>query len=495
MPNPESTQQTEILQEKTIEQETDNLRFKRIKSLIGKVALSLTLVTGAGIGAVAEEVVNPQPAEATEFVNDYPNLNASPYNPSAYEWWVDENGNGHPDVNNELISPRNYYYRNCTDGAAYWTAKYTGVNVTGWGNAVNWDNAATAYTVKPGNSNSIEPGDIAQSDDDGYYGHVGFVANVAKDASGNITAVNVAELNKVGTGEYSYSTYTSKNASGKFTRGGTKDWDHFIDVNGAGKGLNGDVLGGGNNGGSGGNGNGGGSNGIDTIGVYNPNIATFDLRNSNTTGIHDVTLAYGNIGAVALTGDWNGDGIDTIGVYNPSLATFDLRNSNTTGNHDITLAYGNIGAKPLVGDWNGDGIDTIGVYNPTLGTFDLRNSNTTGNHDITLAYGNIGAIPLVGDWNGDGIDTIGVYNPSLATFDLRNSNTTGIHDITLAYGNIGAIPVVGDWNGDGIDTIGVYNPTLGTFDLRNSNTTGNHDITLAYGNIGAKPIIGDWNGQ
>ncbi|MDG4596620.1 MAG: CARDB domain-containing protein, partial [Candidatus Contendobacter sp.] len=67
----------------------------------------------------------------------------------------------------------------------------------------------------------------------------------------------------------------------------------------------------------------------------------------------------------------------TIGLYNPATSAFYLRNSNTTGIADLTFGYGPPGAGwlPLAGDWNGDGVVTIGLYNPATSVFYLRNSN------------------------------------------------------------------------------------------------------------------------
>jgi hypothetical protein len=193
----------------------------------------------------------------------------------------------------------------------------------------------------------------------------------------------------------------------------------------------------------------------------------------------------------------------TAGLYNPAGGGFFLRNSNSTGVADISFAYGPAGAGwlPLVGDWNGDSTTTVGLYNPSAGSFFLRNSNSSGVADISFAYGPGGAgwLPLVGDWNGDGVDTIGLYNPSAGTFFLRNSNSSGVADLSFAYGPAGAgwLPLVGDWNGDGTTTVGLYNPAAGGFFLRNSNTTGVADIVFSYGPAGAgwRPLVGDWNGQ
>lgn len=220
--------------------------FSRARQFIGRGALTLSLAV-AGIGASAIE--RPDIAHAAvEFVNDYPNQGAMPYNTANFDWWVDENGDGQANVtpnnavdNDETMSSRGYNYRNCTDGAAYWAMKYTGVNVGGWGNAKDWAESASSHVISPGNSNDIEPGDIAQSADGGF-GHVGFVTQVNKNSQGNVTSIKVAELNKLGTGEYTHDTYTTKNAAGNFVRPGAGDWDHFIDLNGSDKGLNGESL-------------------------------------------------------------------------------------------------------------------------------------------------------------------------------------------------------------------------------------------------------------
>jgi hypothetical protein len=228
------------------------------------------------------------------------------------------------------------------------------------------------------------------------------------------------------------------------------------------------------------------------IGAYESKVGDiFYLRNSNTPGFPDITVAYGAAGDVPVVGDWNGDNSDTIGIFRQGA--FYLRNANTPGSPNIALFYGSPGDIPVVGDWNGDGIDTIGIFRPSHGTFYLRNQNTPGSPDLAVAYGSPGDIPVVGDWNNDGIDTIGIFRPSHGTFYLRNTNTGGFPDITVAYGSPTDIPVVGDWNGDGTDTIGIYRPSHGAFYLRNTNTGGAPNISLSYGSPGDIPKTGDWN--
>lgn len=209
-----------------------------LKNKIGRITASSLMVVSSALAIfTADEARDPTPAYAETvsalngFVNNYPYLHAVVRNASTYDWWIDENRNG---VYNsgESHSPLNYYYRNCTDGAAFWAQSYLGVNVSGWGNAKNWnETAASRYMVKPGNANSVEPGDIAQSDD-GTYGHVGFVTEVIKNDQGEVTKIKVAELNKDGKGNFTHDPYSTKNSLGKFIRSTGRDWDHFIDLNG-----------------------------------------------------------------------------------------------------------------------------------------------------------------------------------------------------------------------------------------------------------------------
>ncbi|WP_143229881.1 hypothetical protein [Actinophytocola xanthii] len=228
--------------------------------------------------------------------------------------------------------------------------------------------------------------------------------------------------------------------------------------------------------------------GVDTPGVFRPGSPnTYYLRNSNSSGVADITVSFGGGGSVfPIVGDWDGDGDDTIGlVAFGSPNRYFLRNSNTSGVADITVTYGSYG-YPLIGDWDGDGDDTIGlVAFGSPNTYYLRNSNTSGAANITLNYGGEG-FPIAGDWDADGDDTVG-----LVRFDangvvdnrwfLRNTNSSGIADVTFDYGR-GGLEVIGDWDNTGDDNPGlVYPGQPNWWDLRNSNTTGPADTSFTYG--------------
>jgi surface antigen len=238
--------------------------IRKAKRILGRHALVLTLATtSAATINVGEAAIIPTSAEAATFLQDYPNpdaqcefgagIGASCTNPNdsndKYDWYIDEDGNGVYTSSDELWSSRGYGYRNCTDGVAWWVShNLPGYSVPSyWNNANSWDNNAPSNEVLPGNTNSIEPGDIAQSDD-GSFGHVGFVVSVSKNTNGSVTSIKTAEMNKLGDGNYTgpdVNIYSSKNTSNKFIRSGSWDWDHFIDVNGLGKGLNNESLSGG----------------------------------------------------------------------------------------------------------------------------------------------------------------------------------------------------------------------------------------------------------
>ncbi len=220
----------------------------RGRQLVGRAALIIGLAMGPGvIGGIGESIIDAHPAGATTtFANDYPDGDAADCSAQfgAYSWCKDTSGDGHYQTS-EQYSSRLYGYRNCTDGVAYWIKKYTGVTLpSNLGNATSWDtNAPSSYSLYDGTTNNIEPGDIAQGDlGAGGLGHVGMVISVTKDSTGAVTSFQAAELNAAGTGYESEPTYSARNADGKFARG-AYEWDHFIDVNGANKGLNNEAWG------------------------------------------------------------------------------------------------------------------------------------------------------------------------------------------------------------------------------------------------------------
>ncbi len=237
----------------------------------------------------------------------------------------------------------------------------------------------------------------------------------------------------------------------------------------------------------------------DTIGVYNPAVNQFRLRNSNTAGGVDQTANFGQPGDIPVVGDWNGDGIKDPGVFRPSTGQFIIKKLTITLPFGVTpiltITFGQNGDLPVAGDWNNDGVESVGVFRPSAGQFFLTDDNVANpNVDHSPIFGVAGDLPVAGDFNSDGRDTVGVFRPSAATFFLTNQDVLNpTIDITSVFGVAEDLPVTADYDGDGKDTIGVWRPSVATFFLSNNNTA--VDLTIAFGQNGDFPVMGDWDGK
>jgi glucose/arabinose dehydrogenase len=233
----------------------------------------------------------------------------------------------------------------------------------------------------------------------------------------------------------------------------------------------------------------------DTVGVQDPVTGVWTLRDENT---NTKTIVYGNPGDVAFSGDWNCDGVDTPGLYRRSDGFAYLRNSNTTGIADVTFLFGNPGDLPLAGDFDGDGCDTLSIYRPGEARFYIINELGSGGAGLGAAessfeFGNPGDIPVMGDWNADGVDTPGLRRPSDGFVYVRDSNSTGVADISYFFGDPGDLPVAGDWDNDLDDTFGLFRPSTGAFHLKNTNSTGIADSSFFLGSARDTPLTGSFD--
>lgn len=236
------------------EQELSRLQqvWDRCRQVIGRTALAFAVAAGGITAGASLEMADPHPAAAYAETGDYPDANApcvannngqtqgaGKWCPG-YQWGYyirDSQGNI---TGNYQNSPRRYGYRNCTDWVAFRIAQLTGISIPGdLHDAKLWDgNAPNTWDI----DQTPEPGDIAQSKD-GLYGHVGAVEVVDKTADGKIVKIIVSQYNLHEDGNYSRDDYFP-DADGVFWRdtAHTKKWDNFIDPNGTGIGINGEVL-------------------------------------------------------------------------------------------------------------------------------------------------------------------------------------------------------------------------------------------------------------
>jgi SpoIID/LytB domain protein len=212
------------------------------------------------------------------------------------------------------------------------------------------------------------------------------------------------------------------------------------------------------------------------------------VRNSNTSGVADVSRAFGLKGDQVMMCDWNGDGIDTPGVFRGGL--WELTDTNQpNGAITQSFRYGDPGDIAVCGDWTNQGRDTVGVFRG--GAWYLRTAPGGGPHQILLGYGGRGDQPLVGDWNGDGRDDVAVHRNG--SWYLDANLTGGSAEWFFGYGDPTDHPIVGDWNGDGTDSVGIVRN--GSWYLRNAPTSGGvADVaTFLYGNGADRPLTGDFD--
>lgn len=168
-----------------------------------KVLISFVMT----MSLIASSVVMPKKVTALNDTGDYPWYDATLIRASTYDWGyaacqpamqAAKTCNAHIStrlgVRYHQSDPWRYDVRNCTSYVAWRVHQENGVDIPGWGNANNWDNAAAKAGYKVV-SNPIV-GSIAVWE--GYFGHVAFVTAVNADGS-----VNIDQYNKAGTGEFS----------------------------------------------------------------------------------------------------------------------------------------------------------------------------------------------------------------------------------------------------------------------------------------------------
>ncbi|MHB8753085.1 MAG: hypothetical protein ACYDBJ_28350, partial [Aggregatilineales bacterium] len=240
----------------------------------------------------------------------------------------------------------------------------------------------------------------------------------------------------------------------------------------------------------------------DTIGIFRASSGTFYLRNSNSTGYADISVAFNPASTPYLvTGNWvggSGSG-DTIGVFDQANGLFSLRNSNTAGAPDTQFVLGNPGDQPLSGHWTSTmAHDGVGAFRPSNGVeFFLKNSLGTGYADYAEVLGIPGDLPLSGDWSGNGSDSPGIYRPSNNTFYLSNQvcncSVFANYTFSVTGGGNGYVPIAGDWIGQGHDGVGLFNAAVGKFLLKNQLTSGAPDNGFVFGGANDIPVAGQWS--
>jgi protocatechuate 3,4-dioxygenase beta subunit len=244
---------------------------------------------------------------------------------------------------------------------------------------------------------------------------------------------------------------------------------------------------------------------------------------------------FGLPGAIAVTGDWNGDGRAQLGIYYKGEWFLDLNGNGRWDEGDLWAKLGSAADLPVVGDWDGDGKDDIGIFGPEWagdprqieqepGLPDPDNIRrikpknlppsveeaTDGERllrltaqgkeradliDHVFQFGGSTDVPIAGDWNGDGISSIGIFRDGKWHFDMDGDGRWSEGDKTATFGQRGDIPVVGDFDGDGIDEIGIYRSGKWIIDSNGNRQIDPGDRTFELGAAADQPVVGDFNGD
>lgn len=429
----------------------------RSRAMRGALALGLAVAAGTAAGT-ASEFADPNPRHAAAN-GGYPDADAADCSGQfgTYSWCKDGDASGGYTAS-ESNSSRGYAYRNCTDWVA-WRAQNAGVGSvpTGWGNAKNWDDSAPTSSV----DTTPEPGDIAVWNA-GTYGHVAFVESVNTDGT-----VNISEYNKAGTGLHGLRS--------------SQTADKYIDLNGTGVGINGELI----------PGSGSGSTPPSappqlahyadyTIYRLDPNASTGYWYAKSSSHLDPTPVwgwAHGSAGDKPIVADFDGDGYDDYGVYRVINGTGYWYVRSGGSGQQIPSAWGVAHGGwnqdiPVAGDFDGDGKADFGIYRmepDSTGRWYVKSSKQ--NNPTTpvwgWAHGSPGDIPVVGDFNGDNVDDYGVYrlnpNDSTGYWYVRNGGDGSPTPVWgWVHGSPGDKPIVGDFNGDNVDDYGVYRSTGGT---------------------------------
>ena len=190
----------------------------------------------------------------------------------------------------------------------------------------------------------------------------------------------------------------------------------------------------------------------DTIGLYFANRGVFFLHDSDHSEfIQEIAFGGASGRTIGIVGDWDRSGFDSVGVYDPDSATFRLKPGSSARQEETRFVFGNPGQgnRPVAGDWTGKGYASVGVYDRQSRVFRLRHANAAGAADLVLPFGiaGEGGLPIAGDWVGDGITRVGLYDEATGTFHLRLTNDPGNTAArSFRYGaGEGMKPLFGRW--------------------------------------------------
>jgi hypothetical protein len=170
--------------------------------------------------------------------------------------------------------------------------------------------------------------------------------------------------------------------------------------------------------------------------------------------------SFGDIEDLPVVGDWDGSGKSAPGLFRPSTGQWFL-DFNGNGQWDGCTVdkcldpFGDVGDLAVAGDWDGSGKSAPGLFRPSTGQWFL-DLNGNGQWDGCTVdkclgpFGIAGDLPVAGDWNNVGIANLGIFDSSIGLWEL-DMNGNGLWDgcqvdrCIESFGQEGDLPVVGKW--------------------------------------------------
>ncbi|TFG88150.1 MAG: hypothetical protein E4H17_02805, partial [Gemmatimonadales bacterium] len=206
-----------------------------------------------------------------------------------------------------------------------------------------------------------------------------------------------------------------------------------------------------------------------------------------------------NPGAMAVSGDYDGDGVSDLAVYHKTTGNWYIR--PVAGEDPIVFGknWGFLGALPVPGDYDGDGRDDLAVYEESTGNWFILGV-TNNLIAFALNWGFPGTTPVPGDYDGDGKADLAVYERATGNWFIRPVKMNpGDPPLSFAenWGNRTMVPVPGNYDHESLSDMAVYQSSTGNWFIRRMGaiTSGRPPICFGenWGNSSMVPVAGSYD--
>jgi Zn-dependent metalloprotease len=211
---------------------------------------------------------------------------------------------------------------------------------------------------------------------------------------------------------------------------------------------------------------------------------TWTIINSSNNSTTTHSWGNGDLGDVAVPGDYDGDSKTDLAVFRNSEGNWYIINSTSGG---TVQNWGSAGDRPVPADYDGDGKTDLAVWRSSEGKFYVLQSSGGG---FTRVLGVNGDKPVPGDYDRDGKADLAIYHPANGSWSIFNSSNNDLR--TQAWGSSSDRPVQGDYDGDGKTDLAFYRPSDSSWHITASCALGTNTVKQ-FGASGDIPVPGDYD--